>query len=132
VPPPKLLVGNKLDLGGERENLDALQDLYGSRIRCLGVSAATGEGLKEFARAVFDALEIVRVYTKPPGKKADLSAPYVLRKGETVMDAAAHVHRDFAEHYKYARLFRGDGSVDGLMVERTHVVEDEDILEFHM
>lgn len=131
VPPPKLLLGNKLDLAGERENFDALRELYGARIPCLGVSAATREGLDAFARAVFEALEIVRVYTKPPGKKPDLSAPYILRKGETVMDAAAHVHRDFAEHYKFARLFRADGSVDGLMVERSHVVEDEDILEFH-
>jgi hypothetical protein len=29
-------------------------------------------------------------------------------------------------------LFRKSHDHDGLMVERTHVVEDEDILEFHM
>jgi ribosome-interacting GTPase 1 len=132
VPPPKLLLGNKLDLAGERENFEALSEIYGARFPSLGVSAATGEGLAAFARAVFDALEIVRVYTKPPGKSADFSAPYVLRKGETVMDAAAHVHRDFADHYKYARLFRGPGGAGGLMVERGHLVEDGDILEFHM
>jgi ribosome-interacting GTPase 1 len=33
---------------------------------------------------------------------------------------------------KFARLFRTDGSLDGLMVERTHVIKDRDILEFHI
>ena len=129
--PPKLLVGNKLDLPGAEDNFGALEDLYGDRFRCLAVSAATGRNLDRFARAVFDLLGLVRVYTKPPGKKLDTSAPYVLRRGQTVGDVARHVHKDIAEHLKFARLFRLDGARDGLMVERTHVVEDQDVLEFH-
>ncbi len=54
------------------------------------------------------------------------------RSTATVQEAAAQVHRDFAEHLKYARLVRKSDEHDGLMVERTHPVEDEDILEFHM
>ena len=96
------------------------------------VSAATGEGLDQLARAVFEELRIVRVYTKIPGKKAELGAPYVLKKGETVLDAARHVHKDFAEQLKFARLFHVSGGRDGLMVDRSHVVEDGDILEFHI
>ena len=74
----------------------------------------------------------MRVYTKAPGKKAELASPYILRRGETVLDAARHVHKDFAEHLKFARLYRIAGSHDGLMVERTHLLEDQDILEFHL
>ncbi len=129
---PALLAANKLDLPGAEANFAALRDLYGGRYRSIGISAATGRNLDEFARAVFDALELVRVYTKVPGKKADLTAPYVLRRGQTVQDAARQVHKDFAEHLKFARLFRIDGSRDGLMVERTHVLEDRDVLEFHI
>lgn len=55
----------------------------------------------------------------------------MLRRGATVQDAAAQVHRDFAEHLKYARLFQRAGEHAGFMVERTHSVEDEDVLEFH-
>jgi hypothetical protein len=95
------------------------------------VSAVSSSGLGEFARALFEVLGLVRFYSKPPGKKPDLEVPYLLRRGSTVEDAAAHVHRDFAEHLKYARLFRMSEEHDGLMVERSHVVEDGDILEFH-
>ncbi|HEV2444368.1 MAG TPA: GTPase [Candidatus Sulfopaludibacter sp.] len=131
LPPPKLLVGNKLDRDGAGENFAVLQALYGDRFRYVGLSAATGAGLEAFARVAFQCLDVVRFYSKAPGKQADLEVPYVLRRGATVQDAAAHVHRDFAEHLKYARLFRKDDEHHGLMVERTHAVEDEDGLEFH-
>ena len=129
---PRLLVGNKVDAAGAADNFAALEELYRERYRSVAISAATGVGLDCFARAVFDALELVRVYTKAPGKPAELASPYVLRRGLTVQDAARLVHKDFAENLKYARLFRVDGHRDGLMVERSHVVEDEDILEFHI
>ncbi len=132
LPVPRLLVANKLDTGGAEDTFSALTDLYGGRFRCLAVSATTGANLDAFARAVFETLDIVRVYTKVPGKKADLTAPYVLKRGRTVIDAARQVHKDFAEHLKFARLFRPSGGREGLMVDRHHVVEDEDILEFHV
>jgi len=61
----------------------------------------------------------------------------VLRRGQTVIDAARLVHKDFAENLKFARLFRADHAgahphPDGLMVERSHLVEDGDILELHV
>ncbi len=131
LPDPKLLAGNKIDRPNSEENFSAVAALYGDRLRSVALSAATGLGLDGFARDVFAALDVVRFYSKPPGKKADLDAPYVVRRGATVHEAAAHVHRDFAEHLKYARLFRIADEHSGLMVERAHLVEDRDVLEFH-
>ena len=132
LPRPELLIGNKIDLPGAQENFEALADLYRGRYRPLAVSALTGCNLEEFARAVFEMLRIVRVYTKAPGKPAELNQPFILKRGLTVQDAARLVHKDFAENLKFARLFRVSGGRDGLMVEHTHTVEDEDILEFHI
>ena len=132
IPVPRLLAANKSDLPGAAQDFTALQELYRDRYACIAISASTGTNLDRFARALFDLLGIVRVYTKAPGHKADLSAPFVLRRGQTVLDGARLVHRDFAEHLKFARLYRVSGGHDGLMVERTHVVEDGDVLEFHI
>jgi len=129
--PPPLLLGNKLDLPGAADNLIALQDLYGPRFRYLGISARTGLNLASLAPTLFDLLEIVRIYTKVPGKKAELGAPYVIHRGQTVLDAARRVHKDFAEHLKFARLFHVSGE-GGLAVERDHVLQDRDVLEFHI
>ncbi|HWR54439.1 MAG TPA: GTPase [Bryobacteraceae bacterium] len=132
IPAPSLLIANKCDRPGGAENFAALEELYSARLHCIAISATTGAGLDTFARALFDALALARVYTKVPGKKAELDAPYVLKRGATVQDAARMVHRDFADQFKYARLFRKSGGHDGLMVERSHLIEDEDILEFHI
>jgi uncharacterized protein len=130
--PPRLLVGNKVDLPGGGDNFTALQELYGDRFRCLPLSVSTGRNLDGFARAIFEMLDIVRVYTKAPGKAADLSSPFVLKRGGTVEDAARLVHKDFAESLKYARLYTVSGERDGMMVDRSQMVRDEDILEFHI
>lgn len=132
LPLPELLLGNKIDLPGAPDNLAVLKELYGERFRCLPVSATTGENLDQFARIVYESLGIVRMYSKPPGKAVDMSRPYVLRRGQTVQDAARLVHKDFAEKLKFTRLYHISGEGSGLMVDRRHIVEDEDILEFHI
>ena len=132
LPPPALLAANKIDLPGAAESFTALEDLYRGRFPMVAISALTGINLDGFARAVFDLLGLVRVYTKAPGKPAEFSTPFLLKRGGTVQDAARLVHKDFAEQLKYARLYHRNGGRDGLMVERTHRVEDEDILEFHI
>jgi hypothetical protein len=132
LPAPELLVANKADLPGARESAAALDELYAGRFRRLSVSARTGENLDAFRRAVFDTLGIVRMYSKPPGKPADMDRPFLLKCGGTVLDGARLVHKDFAEHLKFARLYRSDGSHSGLMVDRNHLVEDRDVLEFHV
>ena len=133
VAAPELLAGNKTDFAGGADNFAALEELVRERFRViLGFSALAGYNLDAFRRAVFDLLAVVRVYTKPPGKKAEFNAPFLLKRGQTVQDAARLVHKDFSEHLKYARLYRASHERDGIMVERTHVVEDGDVLEFHI
>ena len=62
----------------------------------------------------------------------DFTAPYIARRGQTVLDVARLVHQDFAASLKFARLYHVSGDREPLMVERTHVVQDGDILEFHI
>ncbi len=127
---PALLVGNKLDAAGAHDTWEALGDLWRERFSLLGVSTTTGEGLEAFRRAVFDLLAIVRVYTKAPGKKPDLTAPFILPRGATIVDVAARVHKDFGAQLKFARVW-GHSRFEGQMVQRDYRVEDQDIVELH-
>ncbi len=127
---PALLVGNKCDRPGARDNFEVLTELWRERFPLLAVSAETGENLEALRRALFELLGVVRVYTKIPGKKADLNAPYVLPRGATVREVAARVHKDLAAGLKFARLWGGT-KFDGQRVERHHVVEDQDVVELH-
>ena len=128
---PALVVANGGDAPEAKETFEALLDLEREKFdRFLMVSAATGEGLEELQRAFFELLDVVRVHTKTPGKKAKMDAPYTLPRGSTVHDVAEHVHKDIASGFKYARIW-GEGKYDGQMVQRDYVVEDNDIIELH-
>ncbi len=135
---PTLLVANKCDASKAWENLDILKEFFGNRFDILAVSAVSGEGLEELRQRLFEELNIVRIYTKIPGKKVDLaSPPFVLKHGSTVLDAARAVHRDFAYSLKFAKIWSSGKSkhsmkYEGQMVERFHQLEDGDILELHV
>jgi ribosome-interacting GTPase 1 len=127
---PAIFVAAKLDAPGARDALDIFKEFYGNRLPVLPVSAEQDVNLAELRKTMFTMLGVIRVYSKKPGQKPDLHVPYVLRRGTAVLEAAAVVHKDFAERLKYARLWRR-GSSEGQMVGRDHPLEDGDILELH-
>jgi len=94
------------------------------------IAAEEFEGLEELSRKFFELLEIIRVYAKPPGKPPDMTEPFTLPVGSTVMDLAIDIHRQLAEKLKSARIW-GTGVHDGQQVQRNHVLNDKDIIELH-
>jgi ribosome-interacting GTPase 1 len=127
-----LIVGNKKDAESAAERKSIVREVYRDRFPMVSVSAAASslEEIEEFKRVVYDFLDVVRVYTKAPGKKPDFSDPYVVARGSTVLDVAEKVHRDFVNSLKYARIW-GEGKPDGIMVPRDFVISEGDVLELH-
>lgn len=128
---PALVVANKIDARGAGENLEFLREIAGKDFAILPISALTGRGIEEMKAALYELLGVVRVYSKIPGKKADMKKPFVVRRGSTVLDVARKIHREFGDHLRFARVW-GSGKFDGQVVERDHVVEDQDVLEVHV
>ena len=126
-----LIVGNKLDLDSGQKNYGTLQNRYDGELPVVAISAGDGTGLEELKLKVFQVLDIIRVYTKAPGQKAELTDPIILERGSTLEDAAADVHNDFARRLKHARIW-GSGKHDGVMVKRDHILQDGDVIELHL
>lgn len=124
-----LIVGNKSDLDEGGANYRALESRYGGQLPVISLSAI-GQGLDELRLKIFQMLDIIRVYTKTPGGKPDMTDPITLDNGSTLEDAAISVHKDFGKKMKYARIW-GSGKFDGVMVKRDHVLQDGDIIELH-
>ena len=112
---------------GAREELKELCEYPWELVE---VSARTGAGLSDLGRRLFGLLNIIRIYSKRPGKPADMTEPFTLPVGSTVMDMAMAVHRQLAEKLKSARIW-GTGVYDGQNAQRTHVLHDKDIIELH-
>jgi len=129
-PKKMLIIGNKNDQEGSHDNWKALYSQYFRFFPMISISAKEGKGLEELRTTIYHALEIVRVYTKTPGSKVNLSDPMVLRKGSTVEEAAESIHKDFRIELKYAVVW-GSGKYEGQRVGRKHILQDRDIIEFH-
>jgi len=125
----RLLVAvNKVDDERAEEDFAVLCELLEEEWPLIPISVATRRNLEGLGQAMFDALDIIRVYSKPPGKPPDMTAPFVLSKGSTVEEFAGKVHRDFLKNLKSARLW-GSAQFDGQMVARDHVLQDGDVVE---
>lgn len=128
---PTLMIANKSDLDPDPEEIEILEELLGLSFPTLTMSAKTGDGLDELGAFLFRALEVVRVYTKTPGKPADKDKPFTVRRGGTVHDVAGLVHKDIARDLKFARMW-GEEVFDGQQVGPDHLVTDGDLVELHL
>ncbi len=89
--------------------------------------AHTHEQLRD---TIYQALDVIRVYTKKPGKPANYSSPFTIKVGGTVEDLTAVIHRDLIETVKFAKVW-GSSAHDGQSVGREHVLHDKDLVELH-
>jgi uncharacterized protein len=128
---PALLVVTGLDRPDVAGSLDTVDELLERRWPPCGVSGATRAGLDTLPGRTFAALDLIRVYTKQPGKPADpKSTPFTLPRGATVADLAARIHKDLLVNMAFARAW-GANLFDGQTVHREHVLADGDIVEIH-
>ncbi len=127
-----LLVLNKIDLPDAELRLHLFHDEGLPDFRQFAVSSTDVNSLHSLRTAVFEALDVIRVYTKlPTQKQADLEKPYTIRTGGTVADVAQQIHKDIAENLKFARVW-GTGVHDGTTVKADHELHDKDIVELHI
>mmetsp|Transcript_48200 Transcript_48200/g.151460 ORF Transcript_48200/g.151460 Transcript_48200/m.151460 type:complete len:405 (+) Transcript_48200:62-1276(+) len=85
-----------------------------------------------FAERLWDYLGLVRVYTKPRGKKPDFDDPIVLtegRHGTTVEAACKHVHRSLVTTFDYAMVWGSSVKHTPQRVGLAHQMHDEDVIQ---
>jgi len=88
--------------------------------------------LDALSEAIFQALGVIRVFTKAPGREPDRDDPVVLPAGSTVLDFAAALHRGWEKRLlKYALLWGASGRFAGQRVAKEHVLADGDAVELH-
>ncbi len=93
------------------------------------VSALEERGLKELSDKIWEKLNLIRVYTKAPGKPK-VEKPLILKKGSTVKDIIIKVHHDFLKNFRFARIW-GSSKYPGEKVGLEYEVKDKDIVEIH-
>ena len=128
---PFVILVNKCDDEHCDEDFAVFQELVEGDLPLLPLSILQGRNLEQMKQVIYETLGIMRVYSKPPGKEADPSSPFVLAIGSTVEEFAAKGHQDFFQNLKSARIW-GTGVHDGQLVGREHVLHEGDIVELRI
>lgn len=124
---PFLIAGTRSDQSESEGNLSVLRELRPD-VEILPVSTTTGHNMEYLRGRIFQVLNIIRVFSKSPGKPPDVNTPFVLPSDSTVLELAAAIHRDFPRLLKTARVW-GSARFDGQSVPRDYQLRDRDIVE---
>ncbi|MGB9721205.1 MAG: GTPase [bacterium] len=122
---------NKSDVNKAEENSEVFLEFYQNKFNILKISTVTALNIETLKNLIFENLDIIRVYTKKIGQPPVKKEPIVLKIGSTVIEAAEHIHKDFKKNLKFTRLWNDKG-FNGQRVEKNYVLQDGDIVEFHV
>ncbi|MGA1841000.1 MAG: GTPase [bacterium] len=126
-----IMIGNKLDLDNAKKGFETLRKKYGIEYPLIAVSSKTKAGIEDLRHEIFEVSGIIRIYSKEPGKEPDLNVPFTLPLGSTVLDLAEAIHKEFLVNLKHACVW-GSSKFPGQKVHKDHILQDKDIVEFHV
>jgi ribosome-interacting GTPase 1 len=126
--PPWVIAVNKVDGPELDPDYQTLESLLDRPWKTVPVSTSAKRNLDLLGRTLYDALGVMRVYSKAPGRDPDRTAPFVLPVGATVEDFAGRVHQDFLKNLKSARVW-GSAEFDGQQVSREYELHEGDVIE---
>jgi ribosome-interacting GTPase 1 len=126
---PTIVLANKIDVAGVEKKLRTLREAF-NHLTLITVSAVLERGVENIPQRIFEALKILRVYTKRP-RQPSAEKPMIMREQSTIGDAARMIHKDFYKDFKYARLW-GSSMYPGERVGLNRVLQDKDVLEIHV
>ncbi len=107
---------------GEKEELGRILSENFIHVKSVFVNPFADEPEK-IKDAIWSALGLMVVYTKKTGTSM------ALKRGSTIKDFAARIHKDFIKNFSFARVYRKGRTVQAGL---NYALEDGDAVELHM
>ena len=125
-------LANKIDDPEAADRLELFHEMCPLPFREFKVSANNVETLEELRNEIYRSLDVIRIYTKDPKKKeADRERPFTLSRGDTLLDLAELIHKDYAKNLKFGKVW-GSAVHDGTVVKGDYELNDMDVIEVHV
>ncbi len=129
---PTVVVANKTDLQDAQKALQELRTFIGGKLPVLAVSTAKRVDPHLLGRRLFEALDIIRVYTKEPNERRHSQKPFILKRHSTIFGLAKSIHSDFTERFNFAKVWSKRLAFSPQRVGGTFELADGDIVEIHL
>lgn len=119
---PVIIVVNKIDSSSKRKLAK-----FVSKDTIL-ISAKKGEGIDNLKKAIWQKLNLIRIFSKSPDGKIDIEKPLILKNGTSVFQAAEKISKELSVNIKSARIWGSSVKYKGQYVSSRHHLADGDIL----
>ncbi len=125
----KIILFNKSDILSGQEKRKIQANLQSKRYDFCMISCKTHEGIDSLKNKLIENSNILRIYTKQPGKQSDKD-PVLMKPGSKVGDLAKKVfHSDIK--IKETRITGPSSKFPNQTIGLKHILKDKDIVEFH-
>ncbi|MCE7742274.1 MAG: TGS domain-containing protein [Candidatus Heimdallarchaeota archaeon] len=121
------IIATKGDLVGSKERYQEL--LSKTDLPVCPITIKSEESLEKLREALFQQLDVIRVYTKKPGGRVEYGKPFVLPEGTIVADVTKRIHTSFLQNFRYGRVWGTSVDHEGQHVGLEHELADKDVLE---
>ncbi|MFX0100871.1 MAG: OBG GTPase family GTP-binding protein [Candidatus Hodarchaeota archaeon] len=123
---PAFIVVNKMDLATP-EQLEDIEDSLDDQYY-LPISGNHGENIDLLKKAIYDNLNLIKIYLKPKGKEVDWKEPMILKKNSSVEDVCRKIHKDFVRNFRFAKVWGKSAKHPGQKVHLNHELMEGDVL----
>ncbi len=125
----QIIVINKADLFSAEQLRKLNEKIKSKKLNALVVSAKTHLNIPKLKEKIFNEMDVIRIYTKEPGKPPS-KIPVTLPRYSTIRDVAEAIYKGFSNKVKESRITGPSSKFANQKVGLSHVLKDKDIVEF--
>jgi small GTP-binding protein len=119
---PMIVIGNKIDLEGNRKNFEELKKLFPNN-KVIGLSTLTREGFETLKDELWSRSNLIRVYP------SDKSEPMILERNSKVESFIKNIHKNLLNKFGFAIVSGTSVKFAKQRVGLDHILEDKDVVE---
>lgn len=128
----KIVVFNKSDLLTKEEIRKIEARLKSKKYNFEIISSVPywpGNNLEDLKKKIFESFDIVRIFTKEPGKEKS-NKPMIMKPGSTVSDAAEKILKGLSKRIKETKIWGPGSKFGGQKVGLNYLLKDLMVVEF--
>ncbi len=127
----EFVVINKVDLVKNPLSPEEITESIGHN-HWVMISAKNQENINTLRHQIFEELNLIRVYLKPPKKEADMTEPIILHKGDTMKTLCRKIHKRFEKDFRFSLIWGNSARHSGQKIASlNHIIEDGDIISIY-
>lgn len=126
---PRIYIFSKIDLKSSEEKRKIEATLKSKKLNAVIFSTKEKDSEK-IKEKIFDNMDVIRIYTKEPGKNPSIM-PLVLPVKSSVKEAAESILKGFSQRVRETRITGPSGKFPNQRVGLSHILKDKDVVEFH-